>query len=134
MLAARYATEVNTLGANVDELRERRAALDRACAEIDRDPAMLRFSVMTACFLGETQADVLDRVGRFLAVAGNDAAPEAFVAERRARWLVGTVEEVAERIEGLRAVGVDRVLLQHLNADDDDMVALAGGRLAEALR
>jgi F420-dependent oxidoreductase-like protein len=133
-LAARYATEVNTLGANVDELRERRAALDRACAEIDRDPAMLRFSVMTACFLGETQADVLDRVGRFLAVAGNDAAPEAFVAERRARWLVGTVEEVAERIEGLRAVGVDRVLLQHLNADDDDMVALAGGRLAEALR
>jgi F420-dependent oxidoreductase-like protein len=133
-LAARYATEVNTLGATVADLRERRAALDRACAEIDRDPATLGYSVMTACFLGETHGDVLDRVGRFLAASGNDADPEAFVAERRDRWLVGTVDEVAERIEELRSAGVGRVLLQHLNHDDDEMVRLAGSRLAGALR
>ena len=40
-LAARYATEVNTLGAPNDELRERKAALDRACAEAGRDPATI---------------------------------------------------------------------------------------------
>jgi F420-dependent oxidoreductase-like protein len=126
-LAARYATEVNTLGAPNDELRERKAALDRACAEFGRDPDTLRFSVMTACFLGETTAEVHERVGRFLAVRGGDAGPEALIAERRDRWLVGTVAEVAERIEELRDVGVTRVLLQHLNHDDDAMLGLMTG-------
>jgi F420-dependent oxidoreductase-like protein len=133
-LAARYATEVNTLGAPDDELRERKAALDRACAESGRDPATLGFSVMTACFVGETRADVVDRVGRFLAIRGGDADPDSLIAERSDRWLVGTVEQVAGRIEGLRALGVTRVLLQHLNSDDDAMVALVGERLLPQLR
>jgi alkanesulfonate monooxygenase SsuD/methylene tetrahydromethanopterin reductase-like flavin-dependent oxidoreductase (luciferase family) len=60
---------------------------------------------------------------------GSDADPARVLAERRDRWLVGTVEQVAERIEGLRAVGVTRVFLQHLNHSDDDMVALIGDRL-----
>lgn len=123
-LAARYATEVNTLGAPNDELRARKAALDRACRDAGRDPATLGFSVMTACFLGETHGDVLDRLGRFLAVRGDDTEPAALLAERRDRWLAGTVGEVAERIEELREVGVTRVLLQHLNHDDDAMVGL----------
>ena len=36
-LAARYASEVNTLGATNDELRERKTRLDRACADAGRD-------------------------------------------------------------------------------------------------
>lgn len=123
-LAARYASEVNTLGAPDDELRERKAALDRACADAGRDPATLGFSVMTACFVGETRSDVLDRVARFLAVRGGDTDAAALIAERSDRWLVGTVDEVAERIEGLSALGVTRVLLQHLNHDDDAMIGL----------
>jgi F420-dependent oxidoreductase-like protein len=124
-LAARYATEVNTLGAPNDELRERKAALDRACAEAGRDPATLGYSVMTACFLGETEADALDRVARFVSVRGDGTDPAALIAERRNRWLVGTVEEVAQRIAELRELGVSRVFLQHLNHDDDEMVGLA---------
>jgi F420-dependent oxidoreductase-like protein len=133
-LAARYATEVNTLGAPDDELRERRAALDRACVEAGRDPATLDFSVMTACFVGETGADVGDRVARFLAIRGGDTDADTLIAERSDRWLVGTVEQVAERIDGLRALGVTRVFLQHLNHDDDPMVALVGERLLPQLR
>ena len=133
-LAARYATEVNTLGAPDDELRARKDALDRACTEAGRDPATLGYSVMTACFLGETDADVEERVARFLALGGRGGDPAELIRERRDRWLVGTVDEVAERIEGLRAVGVSRVLLQHLNDGDDEMLALAGERLLPALR
>jgi len=133
-LAARYATEVNTLGAPDDELRERKAALDRACREAGRDPTTLGYSVMTACFVGETRADVVDRVGNFLAIRGGGADPESLIADRSDRWLVGTVDEVAERIEGLRALGVTRVLLQHLNHDDDAMLALVGERLLALLR
>jgi F420-dependent oxidoreductase-like protein len=124
-LAARYATEVNTLGASNDELRERKAALDRACAESGRDPATLGYSVMTACFLGETDADVVDRVARFLSVRGDETDPAALIAERRDRWLVGTVDAVAKRIAELGELGVSRVFLQHLNHDDDEMVGLA---------
>jgi F420-dependent oxidoreductase-like protein len=123
-LAARYATEVNTLGASNEELRARKARLDRACGDAGRDPDTLGFSVMTACFIGESQRDVLDRVARFLAIRGDDAAPQTLVAERRNRWLVGTVDEVAARIGELRELGVTRVLLQHLNHDDDAMVGL----------
>jgi F420-dependent oxidoreductase-like protein len=133
-LAARYATEVNTLGAPDDELRARKAALDRACAEAGRDPDTLGYSVMTACFVGETSRDVLDRVARFLAASGNPAEPEQLIATRRDRWLVGTVDEVTERIGALRALGVTRVLLQHLNHHDDAMIALVGDRLLPLLR
>jgi F420-dependent oxidoreductase-like protein len=126
-LAARYATEVNTLGAPNEELRARKARLDRACVDAGRDPDTLGFSLMTACFLGESQRDVLDRVARFLAIRRDDTAPETLVAERRDRWLVGTVDEVAARIGELRELGVTRVLLQHLNHDDDAMVGLMRG-------
>jgi F420-dependent oxidoreductase-like protein len=132
-LAARYATEVNTLGAPDGELRERKEALERACAAAGRDPATLGYSVMTACFLGDTDADVEERMGRFLAIRGDGADAATLIRERRDRWLVGTVDEVVERIEGLRALGVSRVLLQHLNHGDDDMLALAGERLLPRL-
>ena len=133
-LAARYATEVNTLGAPNEELRERKAALDRACAEVGRDPATLGYSVMTSCFVGETSADVR-RSRRSLPVDPRRRhRPRARSCEaRRDRWLVGTVDEVAERIEELRELGVTRVFLQHLNHDDDAMIALVGGRLLPAL-
>jgi alkanesulfonate monooxygenase SsuD/methylene tetrahydromethanopterin reductase-like flavin-dependent oxidoreductase (luciferase family) len=44
-----------------------------------------------------------------------------------------TVDEVAERIEELRDLGVTRVFLQHLNHSDDDMVSLVGERLLPRL-
>jgi F420-dependent oxidoreductase-like protein len=128
-LAARYATEVNTLGAPLEELRERKARLDRACEEAGRDPATLGYSVMTACFLGSDRAEAVERVRRFLAVRDDDADPAALLEERSDRWLAGSVDEVVARIEELREIGITRVFLQHLNHDDDEMVVLAGERL-----
>jgi F420-dependent oxidoreductase-like protein len=133
-LAARYATEVNTLGAPNDELRERKERLDRACAEAGRDPATLGFSVMTSCFVGADHGEAIERVRDFLAVRGSEDDPEKLLAERRDRWLAGTVEEVAERIAELRTIGVTGVFLQHLNHSDDAMVELIGSDLAPAVR
>jgi F420-dependent oxidoreductase-like protein len=133
-LAARFATEVNTLAAANSDLAARKALLDRACEESGRDPATLGFSLMTSCFLGETHEHAVERVGRFLAVRGDSSDPAAVLAERSDRWLAGSVEEVAERIAGLAGLGVSRVFLQHLNADDDAMVALIGERLLPLVR
>ena len=129
-LAARYASEVNTLGAPDDELRARKERLDRACADAGRDPASLVYSVMTACFVGEDEAEAVERVRGFLALAGqHDADARERAAERSDRWLFGSVEQVAERIHGLRRLGVSRVFLQHLNHADDSMVELIARRL-----
>jgi F420-dependent oxidoreductase-like protein len=128
-LAARFASEYNTLGAPLDELQARKSRLDAACAEAGRDPATLTFSVMTACVIGDERADVTERFRRVQAILGDERDPEIVWEERRQRWLVGTVDEVAERIEELRAVGVARVFLQHLDHADLDAVALIGDRL-----
>ena len=68
------------------------------------------------------------------AVRGDDTDPEAMLEQRRDRWLAGSVEDVVERIAELRALGVTRVFLQHLNHSDDEMVALIGERLLPAIR
>jgi F420-dependent oxidoreductase-like protein len=128
-LAARYATEVNTLGAPSAELRERKRRLDEACAEAGRDPTTLGYSVMTSCFVGDDEGEAIDRIHMFQSMRGDDTDPSVLLADRRDRWLAGTVEQVAERIEELRAIGVARVFLQHLNHDDDEMVSLVGDRL-----
>ena len=132
-LAARYATEVNTLGAPDDELRARKEALDRACREAGRDPSSLGFSVMTSCFVGTDRAEAVERVARFLATGGDRSDPAELLAARSDRWLAGSLEEVVDRIAGLRSLGVTRVFLQHLNHDDDEMLALLGEQLLPAL-
>jgi F420-dependent oxidoreductase-like protein len=129
-LAARYASEVDTLGAPNDELRERKERLDRACEEAGRDPATLGFSVMTACFVGSDRADAIARIGRF---RGFDSDPEQLLDNRGDRWLAGSVEDVVARIEELREIGLTRVYLQHLNHDDDEMVELIGAQLLPAV-
>jgi alkanesulfonate monooxygenase SsuD/methylene tetrahydromethanopterin reductase-like flavin-dependent oxidoreductase (luciferase family) len=76
---------------------------------------------------------VLDRIRAFDSNRGGDADPAALLAERRERWIAGSIEQVVERIAGLRAIGVTRVFLQHLNHSDDDMVSLIGERLIPAV-
>lgn len=132
-LAARYASEVNTGGATLDEQRAKKDRLDRACEQAGRDPDTLGFSVMTACFVGADRAEVVERIARVFQ-GRPDVDPGAMLDERRERWLAGTVEEVAEQIEALREVGVTGVFLQHLNHEDDEMLALLGEELLPAAR
>jgi alkanesulfonate monooxygenase SsuD/methylene tetrahydromethanopterin reductase-like flavin-dependent oxidoreductase (luciferase family) len=47
--------------------------------------------------------------------------------------IVGTVEEVSATLRAYAAVGVDRVMLQHLVHEDLEMVSLLG-EVAQALR
>jgi len=131
-LAARFADEYNTVFASPEELRERRENVLRAAAEAGREP--LVFSLMTGCVVGRDPAELLERVGRLLARTRREDDPEAFIRERRDRMVLGTVEEVVERLRELEEAGVERIFLQHLVHDDVDMVRLLGTDVAPAVR
>jgi F420-dependent oxidoreductase-like protein len=124
-LAARYADEYNTVGVPLEELPERHGRLLEAWRAAGRDPATARLSLMTTCVVGRDRAEVTERVGRVLAVTGSsDSVAE--VIDERPNWLLGTVDEVAERLKELEGAGVGRVMCQHLDHADTDMVAVLG--------
>jgi F420-dependent oxidoreductase-like protein len=124
-LAARFADEYNTVGVPLEELPERHGKLLDAWREAGRDPEEARLSLMTACVVGRDRAEITERIGRVLAAIGShDSVAE--VVDARPNWLLGTVDEVAERLRGLEAAGVGRVMLQHLDHADTEMVAVLG--------
>jgi F420-dependent oxidoreductase-like protein len=123
-LAARWADEYNTVFPTVDEARQRREAVARACESERRDP--LVFSMVIGCVIGRDPAEVEDRARRLHQRAGADEPFDAWFGPRREVWLVGTVEEVGERLAAYEQVGVERVMLQHLLHDDTEAVGLLG--------
>ncbi len=112
-LAARFATEYNTLGAPLDELGERGRRLDEACTAIGRDPASLVHSLMTTCVTGADRSEVEERLHWLDGDPGDGS-------------LVGTVEEVAEQLAELETAGISRVFLRPSDHRDLDEVAVMG--------
>jgi alkanesulfonate monooxygenase SsuD/methylene tetrahydromethanopterin reductase-like flavin-dependent oxidoreductase (luciferase family) len=116
--AARFADEYNTFFASPEEARSRRQAVVRACEAVGREP--IAFSLMTQGIAGENEADVARRRQAIADLTGKDPA------ERAEAKIEGTVDEVAERLREYEAVGVERVMLQHLLHADLEMVELLG--------
>lgn len=127
-LAARFADEYNSPFPGLEQVRERRAAVVRACEEVGREP--LVFSIMTGCVVGSDRAEVLHRVGRLMARMRVDGDPAEFMRERGDVMILGTVDEVVERLGTLADAGVERIFLQHLAHDDIEMVRLLGAEVA----
>jgi alkanesulfonate monooxygenase SsuD/methylene tetrahydromethanopterin reductase-like flavin-dependent oxidoreductase (luciferase family) len=115
-VAVQYADEYNTNFASPADARERRSRVDQAAREAGREP--LRFSVMTGCVVGRDQAELDGRLGRLRELTGGAVDPE--------RLVVGTVEQVVERLREYEAAGVERMMLQHLVHEDVEMVDVLG--------
>src|SRR3954447_15468678 len=112
--AARFADEYNTICAPPDVVGERRRRVEEACERVGRP--MLTFSLMTQCVVGADRGEG-DRRRRLLAERTR-REPES----RSGSTLVGTVDDVVERLREYEAAGVERVMLQHLLHDDLEMV------------
>jgi F420-dependent oxidoreductase-like protein len=124
-LAARFADEYNVTGIPYEEIPERRARQLDAWRQAGRDPATARMSLMTTGVVGRDQAEVERRVGRVLAVTGShDSVAE--VLDAKPNWVLGTVDQVVEQLQALEAAGIGRVMLQHLDHADVEMVAVLG--------
>lgn len=127
-LAARYADEVNVVSATPERVRTAYARVRAACAEIGRDPGELTYSAMTGVLVAETAADLAARVSDQLAftAVGDRVDADAWLAERRRRWILGTPDEARGRVDELAAAGVERIMLQDFLPRDLEMVASVG--------
>jgi F420-dependent oxidoreductase-like protein len=126
VLAARYADEYNTPFPTLDDVRERRGRIQQACEQAGREP--IPFSIMTGYVVGENEAELGQRAERLAAKMGGDA--KQFVSDPPSSWIVGTVEQAAEKLRAFSDAGVSRVMCQHLVHEDLEAVALLGERLA----
>ena len=129
--AVRFADEYNTFLATLEELRERKRALDEACERAGRDPRTLHRSLMAPCVVGEDEAAVRASARRIGERFDRDAGE---VLERYGdRGPVGTVDRVVVQLREIEELGYERVMLQHLAHADLDTVALIGRELAPAV-
>jgi alkanesulfonate monooxygenase SsuD/methylene tetrahydromethanopterin reductase-like flavin-dependent oxidoreductase (luciferase family) len=126
--AAKWADEYNTIFATPEECAERRERLVEACEREGRPPIPL--SLMTVCVIGRTPDEARERIQRRLERAGQTIDPDEYKATRAAAGVLGTLEEAAEQLRAYEQVGVERVMLQHLDHRDLEMVALIGQDLA----
>jgi F420-dependent oxidoreductase-like protein len=126
-LAARFADEYNTVLATLEEIEQRRASIAAACERAGREP--IGFSVMTTALIGADEAAVQRRAQELSRWTG-EAIDLGAVGDR---WIVGTVEQAAERLRAYEQVGVTRIYLQHLLHRDLDAVQLIGRELVPAV-
>jgi F420-dependent oxidoreductase-like protein len=122
--AVRFADEYNTTYVTTEEARRRRSVLDEACRAAGRDPATLPLSLMTGCIVAPDRATLDERIAAVQQVTRDDSDPATWDG-----WLIGTVDEVGERMRELAGAGVERFFLQHLDHRDLESVALIGREL-----
>ena len=126
-LAARYADEYNLSSASPDRAAEVRGKLDEACREIGRAPETLARSTMAGVLVGRSEGEVVERERKLLAAFGNDAETgEAWLEERRLRWVYGTPDQARAQVQRFAEAGIERIMFQDFIPWDLDMVDVIG--------
>jgi alkanesulfonate monooxygenase SsuD/methylene tetrahydromethanopterin reductase-like flavin-dependent oxidoreductase (luciferase family) len=126
-LVATWADEFNRQSATPARLREAYGRVDDACAAAGRDSRTVVHSAMVGVLVAESERELLDRVREQTAIfdeGGADA--EAWLSERKGRWIMGTPDAAHEKIRALEAAGAQRIMFQDFLPFDLDMVALLG--------
>ncbi len=126
-LAATWADEFNISSAGPEDVRAGFERVRRACETAGRDPDTLVRSAMVGVLIAPTQRELADRIGALLRMLGRDeGGAEAWLAERRPRWILGTHDEAMDQVARYAAAGAQRIMLQDLLPRDLDMVREMG--------
>ena len=130
-LAARYADEFNLSSSSPAKAAEVSAQLDAACEAIGRDPATLARSTMAGVLVGRTADEIKAREQALLESFGPEefADAEAWLDERRNRWVYGTPDEARAQLQRFADTGLVRIMLQDFLPWDLDMIDVMGEEL-----
>jgi probable F420-dependent oxidoreductase len=119
---------------SIDGYRQRAEAADRTCEAAGRPPEGLRRSVGAFVLVGRTEADLRNRFDRVVERTPDGVLAGVSFEEFRRGGLIGTVDEVIDRIGRLTETGVEEVVvaigaLPFQVADEED-VELVGTEIA----
>jgi F420-dependent oxidoreductase-like protein len=120
--ALRFADEYNTPFVSPDDAARIRAKVPE-----------LRFGVMTGFLVGHTREEMRERAHELYARYPREQSFDDWLAAYAERCVVGSVDEVVERLRAYENAGCDRMMLQHLLHTDLEPVGLIGRELAPAL-
>ena len=123
-LAARYADEYNAQFATAEETRAAYGRVREACAAAGRDPDSLVYSAAQTVCCGRDEAELARRA----AAIGWD------LATQRADGLVGTPDEIVDRIGTFAGLGATRIYLQVLDLHDLDHLELIASEVMPQVR
>jgi alkanesulfonate monooxygenase SsuD/methylene tetrahydromethanopterin reductase-like flavin-dependent oxidoreductase (luciferase family) len=134
-LVAREAAEWNLSRLDPDMYRQRRDVLEQCCRDVGRDPSTIRHSIMNSYIIGRDLLELRERaaqVGQLIPGLRGLTADEV-LENRKDEWLVGTPEQIAERMREVSRLGVDLFMLQHFLLDDDDALQLLAREVIPAV-
>lgn len=120
-MVAQYADGCNLFG-DPERARHLLGVLARHCEDVGRDPAEITKTSMMSIAIAETEAGVKAK----LAAMREAGFPE----QRIAGTTGGTPEQIAERAQAYRDVGIEGVTFSMADVHDLEAVTLAGETLA----
>jgi F420-dependent oxidoreductase-like protein len=127
-MAVRHADEFNLSGAAPARVRATFERLDAIARDAGRDPATIVHSAMAGVLVGRDAAEVARRQGALLEALRPDA-DEAYLDERRPRWIIGALDEARAQLRAFAEAGCERLMLQDFLPRDLEMIDLLGREL-----
>jgi alkanesulfonate monooxygenase SsuD/methylene tetrahydromethanopterin reductase-like flavin-dependent oxidoreductase (luciferase family) len=106
-LVAKYADEWNAVFIDADGMRERNALLDDLLVKEGRSPGDVKRTLMTRGLVARTEAELAAK-----------ESPEKLEELRNRGAIVGTPNEIVDRLGRLAEAGVVGVQLQWIDLDD----------------
>ena len=122
-LAAKYADEWNAVFLPVDDVRDRMSRLDRMLADVGREPATVKRTLMTRGLTGRNEAEL----------AAKDT-PERIANHKSRGGVIGTPNEIVDQLGRYAEAGIEGVQLQWLDLDDLSGLELIASEVIPQLR
>ncbi|MDX1435272.1 MAG: LLM class flavin-dependent oxidoreductase [Anaerolineales bacterium] len=128
-MVARYADVWNCSAATPDEFRGYSDRLDALAVEAGRDPADIKRTLMLTAFCWRNAAEKEDRMSKireslpFFASAPTDELAEDLAGRA---GVMGTPDDVVEKLKEFEAVGVEEVMIQWFSMDDVEGLGVIG--------
>jgi F420-dependent oxidoreductase-like protein len=135
-IVARYANEWNMTTNSLAFYHERREQLAVVCRDMGRNPADIQHSVSMGLLVGRDQREIehrcqaLQKLSPALASVNTPEIPEAM---RAVGWACGTPEAIVRQLQDLSMAGINRVMFQHHDFDDDDVLTLIAQEILPAV-
>lgn len=119
-------------GKGLDAYRHKTEVLDGYCNDLERDPATIKRSLMTGFIIGSDKADIerrSERLAEWMPALARAPVENRAATLRERGYLAGTPAEVIEQVKALEDAGVQRVMLQHHNQEDFEVLELIAAEI-----